>query len=224
MNDSERQQVEKLICEAEEQALRRFSDRLKETEYREHLTVRPSTIIRTALKLMEEAVRSVEEDLILRVGQITRTALAFDEIEKTVRAILKRFFLELVGIAFRACEGHPATNARSSGFDQFYIMQSDVEAELAIARPRFMSGQPIRPEESLGGTHQNKGGKPLAAHWDEMWANVAVQLWSGGLAPKTQADITQAMLNWFAAKDIDVGRTAVTERARALWLQMGSTQ
>ncbi len=35
--------------------------------------------------------------------------------------------------------------------------------------------------------------KPLAAHWDEMWAAVAVMLYTGDLQPRTQADIERAM-------------------------------
>ncbi|MEP6868940.1 MAG: hypothetical protein ABJA20_10530, partial [Novosphingobium sp.] len=71
---------------------------------------------------------------------------------------------------------------------------------------------------------KNKGGKPLAAHWDEMWACIAVQLWSGNLKPKSQADVKSAMFAWFNKSEIDVGETAVTERARQLWLKIVATQ
>ncbi len=70
----------------------------------------------------------------------------------------------------------------------------------------------------------NRGGKPLAAHWDELWSSIAVQLWNGDLQPKTQADIKRAMLEWFTAKEIDVGETAVTDRARQLWLKIEATK
>lgn len=64
---------------------------------------------------------------------------------------------------------------------------------------------------------RNMGGRPLAAHWDGMWASIAVQLWSGELHPKKQADISSAMFEWFNSQEIEVGDTAVTQRARKLW-------
>lgn len=64
---------------------------------------------------------------------------------------------------------------------------------------------------------KNKGGKPLAKHWDAMWAAIAVQLHLGDLEPKTQADIERAMLAWLANEDIDAGERTVRNRARVLW-------
>ncbi len=67
---------------------------------------------------------------------------------------------------------------------------------------------------------KNRGGKPLADHWDRMWAAVAVMLYSGDLKPKTQADIERAMKDWLFANDFDVGDTAVRARARKLWQEL----
>lgn len=53
-----------------------------------------------------------------------------------------------------------------------------------------------------------------------MWADIAIKLWTGDLVPKRQADISEAMFAWFNGKEINVGQTAVTERARALWLKI----
>ncbi len=66
----------------------------------------------------------------------------------------------------------------------------------------------------------NTGGKPLAKHWDAMWSAIAVQLYSGDLIPKTQADIERAMLDWLSAEGIDAGERTVRNRARALWQAM----
>ena len=63
----------------------------------------------------------------------------------------------------------------------------------------------------------HSGGRPLAKHWDEMWAAIAVKLYLGDLKPQTQAEIERAMKDWFAAHDIDVGDTPVRDRARTLW-------
>lgn len=64
---------------------------------------------------------------------------------------------------------------------------------------------------------KNRGGKPLAAHWDAMWADIAFQLYNGDLQPTKQADVSKAMFAWLTSKGIDAGQTAVTDRARAIW-------
>lgn len=117
-------------------------------------------------------------------------------------------------------------------FEQFRL---DLNAKLEIARfsfapkpaPKFAptpSVPPVispPPEPSPPPT--NRGGKPLAAHWNEMWACIAVQLWSGDIKPQSQADVKRAMLDWFNTNEIEIGDTAVTERARQLWLKMAAT-
>ncbi len=73
-------------------------------------------------------------------------------------------------------------------------------------------------------TAANKGGKPIAAHWDQMWSSIAVELWLGILKPKRQGDVTKAMKAWFEAEDIEVSDTAVVERARKLWAAIEAHQ
>jgi len=83
-----------------------------------------------------------------------------------------------------------------------------------------ISGDTSQRSEPVRQSPKNAGGKPLAKHWDEMWAHVAVQLWAGELQPKTQAEIKSAMFEWFNVNEIDIGDTAVTQRARQLWQAM----
>lgn len=85
------------------------------------------------------------------------------------------------------------------------------------AAPLTTAKLPVLDMES---PRTNRGGAPLAAHWDEMWADVAVQLWNGDLKPKRQKDISDAMFAWLVARDLDAGSTAVTARARALWTKL----
>lgn len=67
---------------------------------------------------------------------------------------------------------------------------------------------------------RNPGGKPLAAHWDRMWAAIAIKLWSGELNPKSQGDVKKAMIDWFNQAEIEIGDTALTQRARQRWQAM----
>ncbi len=50
-----------------------------------------------------------------------------------------------------------------------------------------------------------------------MWAAIAVQLWEGDLKPTRQKDISDAMFAWLDERELDVGKTAVIDRARTLW-------
>jgi hypothetical protein len=67
---------------------------------------------------------------------------------------------------------------------------------------------------------KNKGGRPAAAHWDELWAAIAVMLYLGDLKPRRQADIERAMKDWLVSKDLDAGDTPVRDRARVLWSKL----
>lgn len=69
----------------------------------------------------------------------------------------------------------------------------------------------------LDSRQRNDGGRPVAAHWDSMWAAIAVDLYLGDLQPKTQADIEKAMFRWLADHDISAGDSTVRGRARRLW-------
>lgn len=88
-----------------------------------------------------------------------------------------------------------------------------------LVRPNAVT-QPKATRNPLQSASKNKGGKPLAAHWDAMWADIAVQLYVGDLKPKSQKQVKDAMFAWFNAASIAIGDTAVTERARQLWLKL----
>lgn len=109
-----------------------------------------------------------------------------------------RLFLELQKRVLRLAEIHRFSFTRPS--------------PAAIAA---ISTKPLASPDSR--SPKNKGGAPLAAHWDEMWATIAVQLWEGDLKPKRQKDISDAMFAWLSKKELDAGKTAVTDRARILW-------
>jgi hypothetical protein len=51
-----------------------------------------------------------------------------------------------------------------------------------------------------------------------------VMLYTGDLHPQTQADIERTMKDWLAGHDLDVGDTAVRDRARQLWLKLQETE
>jgi len=179
--------------------------------------------IKAAIRLMEESSREAMTTLLADVGAVSREPLAFEQVDEAVLSILRQFGEDLVGVVKLAAGEGAGTSAMSAGLGLYRTMKSEIEADLIIALHGFVVGKASLPEP-LRHPVKNKGGKPLAAHWDEMWASIAVQLWIGDLKPKVQADIKRAMLDWFSAREIDVSDTAVTDRARQLWLQIDAAR
>jgi hypothetical protein len=93
---------------------------------------------------------------------------------------------------------------------------------------RFSFTVPFSPQlpETVDQTaaRKNRGGKPLAAHWDELWATIAVSIYSGDLQPKTQADIERWMSSWLVDRDLDASVSSVRQRARTLWRKLDSAE
>lgn len=61
-------------------------------------------------------------------------------------------------------------------------------------------------------------GRPPAALWDKLWAEMGAQLYNGDLKPENQAQIEKAMLDWAVLKEIKVSESSVRTRARLLWV------
>ena len=107
---------------------------------------------------------------------------------------------------------------------RFAEIRDLVFQRLQIEKFEFLGSAQAAPVTQGSQIAKNSGGKPLAEHWDAMWAAIAVQLWLGDLKPKKQADIKAAMLDWFNVNEIEIGDTAVTERARKLWRAMEAAE
>jgi hypothetical protein len=66
----------------------------------------------------------------------------------------------------------------------------------------------------------NAGGRPPAAWWDELWIDIARQLYEGDLKPGKQADIESAMKDWAAAHGHNPADSTIRPRARKLWIAL----
>ena len=171
--------------------------------------------------------------LIEKVSTIANDPEAFELIAAALEAHFGNAEGEVVTsarMASRRGHGEPDPSILGAAMNLFEEIKSDIREKIEIARFAFdgeKAGQLMRSGTN-DGTAQvnrvNRGGKPLAAHWDRMWSSIAVRLWLGDLKPKRQADVKEAMLAWFADNEIEIGDTAVTERARQLWQKMEATQ
>ena len=171
--------------------------------------------------------------LIEKVGSIANDPEAFELIASALETHFGNAEGEVVTstrMASRRGPGEPDPSILGAAMKLFNEIKSDIRARIEIARFTFDGEKADQPAQRLSVDDPapmmrvNKGGKPLAAHWDEMWASIAVALWTGDLDPKTQADVKRAMLAWFEDQDIEISNTPVVERARALWLKIEATR
>jgi hypothetical protein len=166
--------------------------------------------------------------LLRKIGAVEKSA----DSHQMIVSAMERHFEDLSPLVFdAACKAtgrsvtKPDQRILETALHLFDQLKADIRAALEIERFEFSRPRtaPI-PRPTLQATAQpipkNSGGKPLAPHWDAMWAEIAYQLWCGGLKPERQADITKAMNDWLADKGHEAGETAVTKRARALWQRM----
>lgn len=64
---------------------------------------------------------------------------------------------------------------------------------------------------------KHAGGAPRKDFWDDLWADIASQLYSGDLKPEKQADIEAAMLAWASDNGEELGEATARRRAAKLW-------
>lgn len=64
----------------------------------------------------------------------------------------------------------------------------------------------------------------MAGHWHDMWADIALQLYTGKLRPGSQAELGGAMESWFAAKGVGHEAAEVKKCAQRFWRKYAATQ
>jgi hypothetical protein len=99
------------------------------------------------------------------------------------------------------------------------FLRADIETLIPAGTPAAAE-VPAAPAPASAADAQStpaKGGRYPADFWDELWVEIARQLYEGDLKPKKQADIEKAMMDWLAARGEAPGVTTIRERARKLW-------
>jgi hypothetical protein len=121
----------------------------------------------------------------------------------------------------------------------FAEMREDVGRKLAIQRFAFTctetpthshsptSSQADLAQQSvevapmpLPAPKKNLGGRPPAAFWDQLWVEIAAQLYEGTLQPERQSHIEEAMKNWLAQNDYECSDSNIRKRAQLFWKRL----
>lgn len=191
--------------------------------------LRSGGTIKAAIRIMEELATVLVKDSTDQVVAVRRDPDAFSLIHETLRELQNYFRSELDPIICMST-GHTRESRRSgSAYREADRLFADQEMrtsrQLELHRFSFIQ-RLVMPDAGPAQQEQRKnpGGRPVARHWDEMWAAIAVMLYVGDLKPETQSEIEAAMKDWFVRHDLDVGDTPVRDRARALWRQFKAAE
>ena len=187
--------------------------------------LRSGATVKVALAAMEDIASKLITSCVDQVATIAKDVEAFGMIQETVEGLLRFLGGHVSGVTVMASGTGQVLKAAETRFSESL---AHLRRQLEIQRFTFTVPQwPLStvppPAAALVPAPivtKSRGGKPLAAHWDEMWAAVAVMLYEGDLQPKTQADIERTMKDWLAARDLDGGDSAVRTRARQLWQKL----
>ena len=170
-----------------------------------------------------------------QVGGVAKDVEAFAMLHTNLETHLRYLELKLddvLRVAGAAKDGVVMSGASREAKLSFGTIRSNLTRQIEIHRFTFTQLFPsnsltqanLTSHAEVAGPAKNAGGKPLAKHWDSMWAAIAVKLYVGDLKPASQADIARAMHEWFAEKNLEMGDTAIRDRARALWTEYQAAQ
>lgn len=237
MDKIERAQIRLLLehLGAERRAKTAERNKAMHAEHSAKGTLRSGATVKAALRIGEELANAYVTDLIAAVADVAKDIEAFNMMVTDVTIMfqdLQPSIDDAVRLATAGDKGGQRYDSVGKEADRLLReLQARTLRLLEIHRFSFIKTSPNDRKEllpRLGKTApqaaKNKGGKPLAKHWDDMWAAIAVSLWTGDLKPESQADVKRAMLAWFDDQKIDVGDTPVVERARALWRKMEASR
>lgn len=236
MDSQERKQVRLILEHLGCETLRKteVAQKALHADHSASRILRSGATVTRAVEIIEEQAARYVEQAIDQVSGVAKDTDAFRIITASLTSLF-RGFEPHVGSAVRIATRGMVDRAVSvqTAADKLFVQAHDrIFKQLEIHRFSFV--QPTRGDLAALGVRvvpisssqpqepakRNNGGKPLAPHWDRMWAAIAVKLWTGELTPRSQADVKSAMSDWFSESEIDIGDTALTQRARQLWQAM----
>lgn len=233
MNAEQRTQVRKILEYRRATATRDFEER-RTAIYADHSAkgcLQSGGTIRAVIRIMEEIGAAFLTESIEQVSAVAQDVEAFAALQAGYDDHWNLLASELASTVNMA-SGRHVTDDRSDSASRaatlpFEKSRGLVSQKLELYRFTFTRPAPAKPFELVrsgqspklasGVNSPPKGGRPIAQHWDDMWAATAVALFTGDLKPKSQADIEAAMLTWLETNGFSAANSTVRGRARRLW-------
>jgi len=181
-----------------------------------------------ALEAMEEEASKLITTNVDRVSAVAKDVEAFAMMEENLGVsltFLSHKLNSVLHLAFAFSRPDETRDPiRKDVLSRFSESRDRLVQQLELHRFMFVIRNPavtdVAEETPSVDPAKPKGGRPLAAHWDAMWAAIAVALYTTDLEPETQADIERAMKDWLASNGIDAGDASVRTRAQQLWRKL----
>lgn len=191
------------------------------------LQLRTGTTVEAAVGIMAESGQSFLDRSFKKTAEVSRTPEALSMLQTSYEVYIRfmEFKLEdVLHISGIAKDRLVMTVAYRDGKLLFETMRSNLSRIFENHRLAFINtdaeGLVVSISPAIvadASRSKNKGGKPLADHWDDMWATLAFKLYTGEFHPKTQADIENEIKIWAINSDVPIGDTSARARARKLW-------
>lgn len=180
--------------------------------------------INGAAETVSESIELFSDELISEVRGICTDPEAFELVRNAVKSAIgtgEELFWPIVMAATGKPERQLDPAVERAVNELIADLKSDVEMRLGIAKIDFVApvGRELPVEVTQGSSLQSnsKNGRPPAEFWDDLWAAMAIDLYTGALVPKSQADIERAMNDWISGRELSCATSTVRKRARKLW-------
>lgn len=233
MSPEQREQVRRILDYKSATAKHDFEERRKAIYSHNSAAgcLQSGGTIRQVVRMMEETAGSFITYCVEQICTVAqnRDAFAdllagFDEFWSYLSAELHSTVKLAGGKSVRDDEADSTSHAARKLFDQsgsllkkrLELYRFTFTKPISSPTPQADTAQVVEPQPAVLNRNA-KGGRPLAEHWDDMWAAVAFALYSGDLVPKSQADIENEMLGWLEANGFSAATSTVRGRARRLW-------
>ena len=213
---------EEAIAEAGEAWKKRIDQLL--TKFASKGRLNSGATIRSAVNLMEEISLVSKEQLDSKIRIVCQNEYAFHQIETGMSSILVHFELrsqEVLKVIDRSAISQSVHTASKDLFDQ---MAGRIKRKVALLEFEYQDEGEAGPKGSAKQTQRSvalapisKVGRHTAKFWDEVWAEICYQLYTGDLQPKKQADIEEAMSQIIINAGQSAAESTVRGRARIIW-------
>ena len=195
--------------------------------------LRSSSTVQTAVSIMEKSGEIFIATGVRKASALARTIDAFSILQISAEVYIRFMELKLddvLQMSGAAKDRMVMTAEYREGKLLFEAVRSKLIRHIESHRVAFLPADTVsftttsvNVSSEISQPPKNRGGKPMSPHWDDMWATLAVKLYSGELNPKTQAEIEEAIKQWFSDNSLEIGDTAARGRARKLWQRLSDT-
>ena len=228
--------IQNIVNDQYDRARNQLNDRLAAI-YADHLEkglLRSGITLKVCVETFEDQTGQLIANLVREITPIARDAGAFALIAEGVEQFLAYLDEELERIVERIhheFQNSTALRALSHASKIYWgekreaLMAQITKQHLAAAKAAAGTPEELPVPVAIQETGETPMAEPislpepvpLGEQWHEMWADLAIRLYTGKFRPNSQSDVSQAMADLFTARGIAWSEVEVRDCARRLW-------